>query len=640
MLLVKKLIFFLLLLQFVGLSFSQNPEIKSLYLKYQKEPENRFVIAEKLRYIYVKESVDSLFSLGNLTLQSGIESDNYSLMVLGKLILSNYYVRAGKSEMSQELLNQCILYYKRKNDFEHLADAENLKGMAFLNTNNHPKAIEYFVKSIKTAEKLPSDNEAYQAQINLAEVYLRDGLYDLAEAEALTFLEKAKKRNFNVAAKRSYDMLGKIYIAKGDTDLGFSYFHKSLNLALKDKSVVGKAHSYNNVAIAYFENGDLALAKENFKKALNLRMSENSPIGISESYYNLGDWHYFQNQFKEAIPYYVRSKEIADSNDLMKESADALFKIGLAYDNLKDYKSATKYYRDYIDALVEISKVKYSKQLDMQRVAYEVQREEDRLNQNKRENILRETNQEQRSRAKAVVIIFSILTSFSLLLYLFTILKRNINRSNEKKVVLEPVISELETELVGKWGALESFINLNNQNHKSEEIYLRGKVKLTSNMLAHPLSEERMLFWETNSSKLESYVFNEYMYSKINEIKDLDSFTAVIQKQNLIKPEKLTYGLISDQENQILVCGSNGLLIQNENKMAFMTENSLDLKEYAVFVSENLKNYLIENNKWEAFLNQIDMTSKMSLEMAFTTIEHAWSDTFNSNQLGVLLIQP
>lgn len=639
-LLVKRLLSFLLLFQFVGLSYSQSSEMKTWYVKLQTQPENRYEIAEKLRNIYMMESVDSLFSLGNLTLQSGIDRDNYGLMMLGKLILSNYYVRAGKSQMSHDLLNQCISYYERKSDFEYLSDAQNIKGMAYLNASNHAKAIEYFVKSIENSNKLPDDNESYQAQINLAEVYYRDGLYDLAEAEAMTFLEKAKKRKFNIAAKRSYDMLGKVYIAKGDTELAFSYFHKALHLALKEKSMVSKAHSYNNVAIAYFENGDLELAKENFKKALNMRLSENAPIGISESYYNLGDWHYFQNQFKEAIPYYVRSKEIADSNNLMKESADALFKIGLTYDNMKDYKSASRFYREYIDALIAISKVKHSKQLDMQRIAYEMQREEDRLIQSKREHILRESNQEQRSRAKMVVIVFSVLTSASLLLYLFTILKRNINRNNEEKIALEPVISELETKLVSKWEALEAFIDLEKQNLKKERSYLNGKVKLTSNVQAHPLSEERLLFWESNSSKLESYVFNEYMYSKVNEITDLDSFTAVIKAQDVINPENITYGLVCDQENQVLVCGNNGLLIQNENKMAFMTENSLDVKEYAVFVSENLKNYLIENKKWEAFLKQIDMTSKMSAEMALTTIDHAWADTFNSNQLGVLLIQP
>ncbi len=612
-----------------------------LYKKIQINPESQLDNIEKLRVLYLRHSLDSLYSLGSYSLQSGINSDNYPLMTLGKLILSGYYTKTGKSDLSKVYLEQCIFYYKRKNDLVFLADAENLMGISYLNSNNHPKAIEYFVRSIETSKDLSDDKESFQAQLNLAEVYIRDEQYDLAEAEALTYLERVKKLNLQNAIKRSYDVLGKIHIAKKDYELGFSYFQKGLQLALKGDSRVLKAHSYNNIAIAYFENGDLSLAKENFKKALTMRLKYNDLVGVTESYYNLGDWNYFQELYTEAIPFYQRSLEIADSNNLLKEVADAMYKMALCYEQIGNFKLASEYYSKNIDAVEELNKRQRSKQLDMQRAAYELQRQEDQLIQGKRERIQRNNADKQRDRAKLIIIIFSILTGGSLLLYLFTVLKRNSNKSDEESTIDLNDNKEIEVnEFSNKWELLENFITKDEKSVKREDSYLGEKIKFTSHFQMAQLNDDCLLFWETNSSKLESYILNNYFSSKINDIHDLVSFEAEINQQTIIQPSLITYGLIYKQENEVLVCGNNGLLIQNENKMAFMTENKLDVKDYSIFVSENLKNYLIENNLWEKFLKQIDMTSKMSSKMALTTIENAWSEIFESNQLGVFIIQP
>lgn len=612
-----------------------------LYKKIQTQPEKQLDNIEKLRVIYLSQSLDSLYSLGNYTLQHGIDQDNYGLMILGKLILSSYYSKVGKADLSITYLEQCIFYYKQKNDLVHLADAENLMGVSYLKSNNHPKAIQYLVRSIETSKNLSDDKESFQAQLNLSELYLRDGQLDLAESEALNYLDRVKKLNLQNAIKRSYDVLGKIYIAKQDMDLGFSYFQKGLELALKGNSSVLKAHSYNNIAIAYFENGDFSLAKENFKKALRMRIKIKDLVGVTESYYNLGDWYYFQELYADAIPLYLKSLSAADSNNLLKESADAMYKIALSYEAIGNYKLASEYYSKNIDAIQEINLSQRTKQLDMQRAAYELQRKEDQLLQSKREKTQTDSSDKQRNRAKLIIIIFSILTSGLLLLYLFTILKRNFNKENQTEKIDLKLEQGIEVnEYSNKWELLERFIHSEEKMEKRETSYFNGKIRFTSQVQLYELDQECILFWETNSSSLESYIFNNYIHSKIKDIRDLPSFSKVIHNQELIQPEKITFGLIYDQEEKVLVCGNNGLVIQNENKMSFMTENKLDVKDYSVFVSENLKNYLIENEMWDKFLNQIDMTTKMSSNMALTTLEDSWSEIFESNQLGVFIIQP
>jgi hypothetical protein len=113
-----------------------------------------------------------------------------------------------------------------------------------------------------------------------------------------------------------------------------------------------------------------------------------------------------------------------------------------------------------------------------------------------------------------------------------------------------------------------------------------------------------------------------------------------MSKQVVMESNLITFGFIYEKDNQLLVCGNSGILVQSENKMAFITENSLNLKEYSVFVSENLKNYLIDNDKWKMFIKQLDMSRNMSSKMAINTIEEAWSETFNVCQYAIFIAEP
>ena len=245
-------------------------------------------------------------------------------------------------------------------------------------------------------------------------------------------------------------------------------------------------------------------------------------------------------------------------------------------------------------SIIKINKSQQTKQLDMQRMAFELQQKEDRLSQGKRESVLREKSDKQRDRAKIIVVIFSIITSGLLLLYLFAVFSRNVKK-NKNRIKSDSIAlpNKQENILTNKWEAIEGFIGVKEQSLKRVSSFLNDKVKSTSNMNVVQIDEAKLIFWETDSSKLESYVFNNYMSSKVSEITDFESFSEIVSTQDLIDPKNITCGVIRNDEERVLVCGNNGLLIQNENKMAFMTENKLDVKEYSIFVSENLKNLLL-----------------------------------------------
>lgn len=624
------------------LSFSTNAQNTDEILKLQKElrsdTQTRLKTASKLRFIYAESMKDSLFTLGNYILKKGVEEDNQALMIYGKLITADYYNTTGRTDLSIGLLKECVAYYKRKGDLELLADAQNLMGIAYIHNSEYHEAASWLLKSIKTSDALGKNNEFYMAQLNLTEVYFREEKFDLAEAEILNFIDRIKAQNKPLALKKAYDYLAKIYISKGDTQLGFQYHQKALELALKSDSKMAKAIAYNNVAIAHFENGDLQLAYENFYKALGLRLEINEVLGISESYYNLGDWNYYQDKYKEALPFYQKSLEVAVKNNLYQASADAYEAIADCYAHIGNHKDAYFYLQKYVKELTAIYKKNQKKNLEFQRAAYEIQREEERLKQDKRERKISELVEHEQDRGKVIVIGFSLLIGVLLVFYFF-LLARNFRIGKKTKGVVNESLSQESQLKDSKWNKMEHFIS--GLNYESQTPgNLSDKIKLIQNIHLVPLNTGQYLFWEAAVSKLESYLLYTYIKDNLFEDEGYEAVKLLFEKQNLVKTDLITFGTLAIENDEVLINGTGGLLIQNSNKMSFLSDGHIEIRQFTILVSEVLKNKLITEEKWDKLMEQIDMIQKMSTHMSIQTIEDVWTEFLKDKDLGMMLIYP
>ncbi|MES2587365.1 MAG: tetratricopeptide repeat protein [Bacteroidota bacterium] len=313
---------------------------------YSKE-ENRIENAAKLRDFYLDENPDSIYNIGSFLINEGIKKEQLSWLNFGKLIISNYYSKKGKTAICKENLYACLIYYEKKRDYELLADAQNIMGLAFMYDLQNKEAIDWFLKSLNSSQKLDFDNQSFMAQINMAEAFFRLENFDSAEKEAHSFLEKVKKQQLNKGLRKGYDLLARIYFATDRKSEGIKLFEKCLDLAYKNGDKLGLSLAINNIAIAYIEQGDLQKAELYFKKALKLRKEINNPSLICESYYNLGELAYVNSNFDQAIENYSLSRDLAQKFNLIKEQADAVKSIGECYEMKNDFKSAYLNFVDY-----------------------------------------------------------------------------------------------------------------------------------------------------------------------------------------------------------------------------------------------------------------------------------------------------
>jgi tetratricopeptide (TPR) repeat protein len=301
--------------------------LKDTKNKFYSSTKDKLIYAEKLRDFYLDESPDSIFNLGNHLFIEGIKSENTNWLTFGKLLIASYYTKKGKTEISKNYLKECIKFYEHQKDYLRIADAYNLLALAYFYEANYQKAIQNFQKSIETSNLLPLNDEAFTAQITLAETYIILEKYDLAEKEIRSFLKKVTTLKLDKGLRKGYSVLAKIYLYNDQSKKAFEYYNKALKLAFKSGDKLGLSTAYNNVAIAYFEVNNIEKSKEYFEKSLKLRLEMNYPKTICESYYNLAEIAFQEKKYDDALNYLQKNMEVATDHELLSEKIDAIERI-------------------------------------------------------------------------------------------------------------------------------------------------------------------------------------------------------------------------------------------------------------------------------------------------------------------------
>lgn len=151
----------------------------------------------------------------------------------------------------------------------------------------------------------------------------------------------------DISEQRDVDLVLK-YIDKAikcDSDYGYAYFLKGAtyseyldkyDLAIK-YLLKAKEHDYESVSLYYY----LAKCYDNKDETMKaLAIASTCISKYPDSYFGYlakGNIYYYQNRYKEALPYLLKSEVLGEIEHSI------LFKISYCYSNLDDYKKALEY---------------------------------------------------------------------------------------------------------------------------------------------------------------------------------------------------------------------------------------------------------------------------------------------------------
>lgn len=219
----------------------------------------------------------------------------------------------------------------------------------FYDATDLEKSIDYAKKALKEAEKKKTPTVISEAYNNLANVYE----YKSQTDSSLIYHEKAlalrlKNDDFTKIGD-SYNNIGIAYDKLGNFPRSLDHYFKALRNYEKEKDLEKQAMVLSNIGIVYKAQKEYEKTLDYYQKAHRIYQDLNSDFGIAVSEGNIGGVLLLMKKYDESIDYATKAKRLYEKIGYERYTAYPLINIAVAYDSLKNYPKAEKFYREAID---------------------------------------------------------------------------------------------------------------------------------------------------------------------------------------------------------------------------------------------------------------------------------------------------
>lgn len=342
---MKTLFPIILFLLFIhSLSFSQSVDSKKQWDQLNKGSESeRIEAAKKLSLYYQSESIDSLRMVGETLFFYGIDNHYQPAIEFGKITLAEFYVMNGRINDGIVMAKATLPSLQERGDMALLSNVCRIIASGYRKLDDGNSSMLWAKKAIAYNKDNKESTDKTEGIISLAEAYLLQNKEKLAIETYEDYILKANKSKNYRGLSTAYARLGDIYRISEKFSLAEKFFKLSYQMAQKTNLTSPKAHALNNLAIVYFEKGDTVNARLHFQKALVLRESVNDVKSISESLYNMGDYHFYIEQYPQALYWYQKSTDLAKKNALLKEEKDGLLAMAQVYKEMNQFDESTQH---------------------------------------------------------------------------------------------------------------------------------------------------------------------------------------------------------------------------------------------------------------------------------------------------------
>ncbi|NOX46306.1 MAG: sensor histidine kinase [Chlorobi bacterium] len=213
----------------------------------------------------------------------------------------------------------------------------------YLKTNRN-KAIEFAIRSLKSAEKEKDINLEIKPLKNLGEVYFRLDDYEKS-IEYYTRLAKIyEQQNKELETAHVYSHLGAANTQWSKYDIAKSYYDKSINICKKHQDFAGIAMCLSGLANIMTHWGDYELALSQYLEALKFWEEMGNLTGIAQSYNNIGMLYQEIGEYEKANDYYKKGLAIFEELNDTWSIVNMILHIGDIYLKTEDYDKALEYY--------------------------------------------------------------------------------------------------------------------------------------------------------------------------------------------------------------------------------------------------------------------------------------------------------
>ncbi len=250
--------------------------------------------------------------------------------------------------------------------------------------NNHPNAINYYIKAIITLRQSNDSISLASALSNAGDEFRKAKKYD----SALLYLEEAK-----------------------------IIFDKVNYLS-------GKAYSLGNIGMVYASIGKNDLAEKNMNEAIRILEETQDYYPICDYLISMADVYLDKGDDQAALNYTLKSLRLANQYALKEQVAAASLKLSELYEKTGNFNEAFTYYKQHIVYRDSINNIKGVQKMADLRTNYEVSQKQVEV------NLL----QQQKKNQKNIAISLGIILVLSVVI-LGILLKNNQNKQKAYQIL-------------------------------------------------------------------------------------------------------------------------------------------------------------------------------------------------------------
>ncbi len=351
--------------------------------------------------------------------------------------VANYY--KGIPVNAVEAWEKSLLFYQEANDPQGEANIlSNLGGVYVL--SDESKALDYYLKSLKLAEKIPDSFRIATLNNNIG------ALYDKKPATVDNALENyrrailvSQKNNYPEALGMATGNIGEIYLKKHLYDSALYYFR------IGERELSGKANlplALNNLGKLFFQKGEYDSAFKYHQSALDVASGADNKLYMVSALLGIADIYSTENQLKQALEKYKQAEIIAveaNSNDDLLHTYEGEASV---YKKLNEYQNAFDAQVKLNDIRLKIFDEQTANKLTNLRLEADLQKKENEISLLSRDKAMQELALNRQKLAKNALIVGLILVSA-----IIFILYRNFREKIKVNRLLDSQKAEIETLL-------------------------------------------------------------------------------------------------------------------------------------------------------------------------------------------------
>ncbi|HNW88609.1 MAG TPA: tetratricopeptide repeat protein [Bacteroidales bacterium] len=229
-----------------------------------------------------------------------------------------------------------------------LATVNNM-GALYSSMGNYPKAVEYLLVSLKSAEEIKDSLILTQTLGNLGNIYVFMNDYDKAIEYYLKSLKIDEQTGDSILMAKDYAQLGIAYNNKQDYIKSLDYFNKALNIHEKLGNTIEMADIYSNMGVAYADMEDYTSALDYYNKTMAIYEQFDIKEGLALTYANIGSVYRYKKEYKTAEMWLLKGLAITDSLDAPDMLQSNHLELSELYEITHEYAKALEHYKKAVN---------------------------------------------------------------------------------------------------------------------------------------------------------------------------------------------------------------------------------------------------------------------------------------------------